>query len=62
MDRAVAESAGQLVLRDVARAGEEIVTTTLEHLDPEIVTMRSLVLIAGETAERAGAHLIARRA
>ena len=50
-----------IVATDVARPTEAIVTTTLEHLDPETVTMRTLVLVAGESAEWAGEHLIARR-
>ncbi|WP_084286049.1 precorrin-3B C(17)-methyltransferase [Solirubrobacter soli] len=50
-----------VVATDVARADEHIVSTTLEALDPGTVTMRSLVLIAGETAEWASSHLIARR-
>jgi precorrin-3B C17-methyltransferase len=50
-----------VVATDVARPGEHLVTTTLERLDPATVTMRTLVLIAGETAEWTPAHLIARR-
>jgi precorrin-3B C17-methyltransferase len=51
-----------IVATDAARPGEHIVTTTLDGLDPVTVTMRSLVLIAGESAEWAGDHLIATRA
>jgi precorrin-3B C17-methyltransferase len=50
-----------IVATDVARPDEQIVMTTLAAIDPHSVTMRSLVLIAGETAHRTPAHLIARR-
>ncbi|MDA0162503.1 precorrin-3B C(17)-methyltransferase [Solirubrobacter ginsenosidimutans] len=50
-----------IVATDVARPTEAIVTTTLADLDPETVTMRTLVLVAGDTATWAGQHLIARR-
>jgi precorrin-3B methylase len=50
-----------IVATDVAREDELLLTTTLAELDPDTVTMRSLVLIAGETAEWTPAHLIARR-
>jgi precorrin-3B C17-methyltransferase len=50
-----------VVATDVARPGETLLTTTLAALDPETVTMRSLVLIAGDTATWAGDHLIATR-
>jgi precorrin-3B C17-methyltransferase len=50
-----------IVATGVAREDEFLLTTTLAELDPDTVTMRSLVLIAGETAEWTPAHLIARR-
>jgi precorrin-3B C17-methyltransferase / cobalt-factor III methyltransferase len=50
-----------IVATDVARPGETLLPTTLATLDPETVTMRSLVLIAGDTATWAGPHLIATR-
>jgi precorrin-3B methylase len=50
-----------IVATDVARPGESIHHATLATLDPATVTMRSLVLIAGETATWAGEHLIATR-
>jgi precorrin-3B C17-methyltransferase len=49
------------VATDVYRPSEEIVTATLATLDPEGVTMGSLVLVAGETGAWAGGHLIATR-
>jgi precorrin-3B C17-methyltransferase len=54
-------STAAVVATDVARPGETILTTTLATLDPETVTMRSLVLIAGDTATWAGPHLVATR-
>jgi precorrin-3B C17-methyltransferase len=50
-----------IVATDVARPGETLLTASLATLDPQTVTMRSLVLIAGETATWAGPHLIATR-
>ena len=50
-----------VVATDVARDGESLVTTTLDEIDVATVTMRSLVLVAGETAEWAGEWLVARR-
>jgi precorrin-3B C17-methyltransferase len=50
-----------VVATDVARPGETLLTATLATLDPQTVTMRSLVLIAGETATWAGPHLVATR-
>jgi precorrin-3B C17-methyltransferase len=50
-----------VVATDVTRPGETILTTTLAALDPDTVTMRSLVLVAGETATWTGGHLIAIR-
>jgi precorrin-3B C17-methyltransferase len=50
------------VATDVARPDESIVATTLGALDPETVTMRSLLLVAGDTSCWAGRWLIATRA
>jgi precorrin-3B C17-methyltransferase len=50
-----------VVATDVARDGESLVTTTLDEIDVATVTMRSLVLVAGETAQWAGEWLVARR-
>jgi precorrin-3B C17-methyltransferase len=50
-----------VVATDVAREGERFEHATLATLDPTTVTMRSLVLVAGETAEWAGEWLVARR-
>jgi precorrin-3B C17-methyltransferase len=51
-----------VVATDVARAGEQITRTTLAGLDPATVTMRSLVLVAGETAHEINGWLVAVRA
>jgi precorrin-3B C17-methyltransferase len=50
-----------IVATDVARPAETITCTTLDALDPDSVTMRSLVLVAGESAEWAGDWLVAVR-
>jgi precorrin-3B C17-methyltransferase len=50
-----------IVATDVARPAEAITRTTLEQVDAETVTMRSLVLVAGESAEWAGDWLVAVR-
>jgi precorrin-3B C17-methyltransferase len=47
-----------IVATDVARPGETITRTTLADVDPASVTMRSLVLVAGESAEWAGDWLV----
>jgi precorrin-3B methylase len=49
------------VATDVARAGESIATSTLAALDVTAVTMRSLVLVAGETAHHVNGWLVATR-
>jgi precorrin-3B C17-methyltransferase len=51
-----------IVATDVARPDESFAHATLATLDPAGVTMRSLVLVAGETAHYAGEWLIAERA
>ena len=50
-----------VVATDVAREGETVEHTTLATLDPASVTMRSLVLVAGESATWAGPWLVALR-
>ncbi len=49
------------VATDVARAGESVIATTLSALDPDTVTMRSLVLVAGDSGRWAGPWLVATR-
>ena len=49
------------IVTDVAREGERIEHTTLATLDSERVTMRSLVLVAGDTTRWAGEWLVAER-
>jgi precorrin-3B C17-methyltransferase len=49
------------IATDVAREDERIERTTLATLDSERVTMRSLVLVAGETTRWAGEWLVAER-
>ncbi len=54
---------GPVVLaHDVSRPGEQVERTTLGLLDPERVTMRTVVLVAGDTAAEAGRWLVAVRA
>jgi precorrin-3B methylase len=50
-----------VVATDVARPTETLAHATLATLDPSTVTMRSLVLVAGETTRYAGEWLIADR-
>jgi precorrin-3B methylase len=49
------------VATDVGRAGEAISAWTLATVETSQVTMRSLVLVAGETGAWAGPWLIASR-
>jgi precorrin-3B C17-methyltransferase len=49
------------VASSVGRATETLLTLPLSALTPDLVDMRSLVLVAGDTAEWAGEWLIARR-
>jgi precorrin-3B methylase len=49
------------VATDVARPGEALAFATLATVDPEAVTMRSLVLVAGESGGWAGPWLVASR-
>jgi precorrin-3B C17-methyltransferase len=67
-DRAVAilrEARGDdgpvVLAHDVTRPGEMVERTTLGALDPELVTMRTVVLVAGDTARGAGPWLVAVR-
>jgi precorrin-3B C17-methyltransferase len=50
-----------IVATDVARRDESIVATTLADIDGDAVTMRSLVLVAGDTGRWAGRWLVATR-
>jgi precorrin-3B C17-methyltransferase len=50
-----------VLAHDVARPGELVQRTTLAELDPERVTMRTVVLVAGDTAVAAGPWLVALR-
>ncbi len=49
------------VVTDVARDGESIATATLATLDAAAVTMRSLVLVAGDSGAWAGPWLVGMR-
>jgi precorrin-3B C17-methyltransferase len=61
--RAARGDDGPVVLaHDVARPGERVERTTLGALDPETVTMRTVVLVAGDTARDVGPWLVAMRA
>jgi precorrin-3B C17-methyltransferase len=60
--RAARPAATPVVLaHDVTRAGERVEHVTLGDLDPERVTMRTVVLVAGDTAVAAGPWLVALR-
>jgi precorrin-3B C17-methyltransferase len=60
--RAARPDATPVVLaHDVARPDELVERTTLAELDPERVTMRTVVLVAGDTAVDAGPWLVALR-
>jgi precorrin-3B C17-methyltransferase len=60
--RAARPDATPVVLaHDVARPGELVERTTLATLDPQRVTMRTVVLVAGDTAAEAGPWLVALR-
>jgi precorrin-3B C17-methyltransferase len=60
--RAARPGATPVVLaHDVTRPGERLERTTLGALDPERVTMRTVVLVAGDTAADAGPWLVALR-
>jgi precorrin-3B C17-methyltransferase len=50
-----------VLAHDVTRPGELIERTTLATLDPERVTMRTVVLVAGDTAAEVGPWLVALR-
>jgi precorrin-3B C17-methyltransferase len=60
--RAARPDATPVVLaHDVARPAELIERTTLGTLDPDRVTMRTVVLVAGDTAAEVGPWLVALR-
>lgn len=50
-----------VVASDIARAEEELLVTTLADIDPQTVTMRAVVLVAGDTGGWAGPWLVATR-
>jgi precorrin-3B C17-methyltransferase len=49
------------IVRDVARDGEAVERTTLGELDEAAVSMRTILLVAGETGRYAGPWLVADR-
>ena len=49
------------VVTDAARPGQRVERATLATLDPEAVTMRSLVVVAGDSGRVAGEWLVAQR-
>jgi precorrin-3B C17-methyltransferase len=49
------------VVTDAARPGQRVERATLATLDAEIVTMRSLLVVAGESGRAAGPWLVAER-
>lgn len=49
------------VVTDAARTGEHVERATLATLDPETVTMRSLLVVAGDSGRAAGPWLVAER-
>ena len=49
------------VVADATRAGERVERTTLAELDRAVVDMRTLLLVAGDTATEAGPWLVADR-
>lgn len=49
------------LVHDVAREGEAIERTTLRTIDPAGVTMRTLLVVAGESARAAGPWIVAVR-
>jgi len=50
------------VVTDAGRTGQEVLRATLGNLDPATVTMRTLLLVAGETGRAAAGWLVAERA
>ncbi len=49
------------VVTDAAREGQSAICTTLGELDPVTVTMRTLLLVAGESTHVAGEWMVAER-
>jgi precorrin-3B C17-methyltransferase len=49
------------LVTDAGRPGERVTLSTLGALDPEQVTMRTLVLVAGDTGALEGSWLVAER-
>lgn len=50
------------VVTDAGRPGQSVARTTLAGVDPAVVTMRTVLLVAGESARLAGPWLVAERA
>lgn len=55
------DGAPAALVTDAGRPGEHVLRTTLGALDPEAVTMRTLLLVAGDTGREAGPWLVAER-
>jgi precorrin-3B C17-methyltransferase len=49
------------IVTDAARPGQHVERATLATLDPEAVTMRSLLVVAGDSGRLAGRWLVAER-
>jgi precorrin-3B C17-methyltransferase len=49
------------IVRDVARPGQDVTPATLGTLDEEAVSMRTMLLVAGESGHYAGPWLVAER-
>jgi precorrin-3B C17-methyltransferase len=56
-----ADDTAVAVVTDAARPGERVERATLATLDTEAVTMRSLLVVAGESGRLAGQWLVAER-
>ena len=56
-----ADDTALAVVTDAARAGQRVEHATLATLDPEAVTMRSLLVVAGDSGRLAGPWLVAER-
>jgi precorrin-3B methylase len=56
-----ADDTAVAVVTDAARPGQHVERATLATLDPEAVTMRSLLVVAGDSGRVAGQWLLAER-
>jgi precorrin-3B C17-methyltransferase len=56
-----ADDTAVAVVTDAARPGQRVERATLATLDPEAVTMRSLLVVAGDSGRAAGGWLVAER-